>query len=125
MDNFTRSEYRCKCGCGFDTVDYELDMVMDDLRDFFGKPVYINRGCSCVEHNDNVQLEYDHTYIAGSSKSQHIYGKACDFRVEGVHEDAVVRYLENTYPNKYGIGRYNGRTHIDVRTDKARWDSRH
>ena len=125
MINFTRKEYECKCEeCGFDTVDFELDIVMDDIRKHFDKPVHINRGCSCVDHNDVVQLAYNPDYIFGTSDSQHLYGKACDFRVQDIHADKVADYLEEKYPNKYGIGRYNGRTHIDVRANKARWDKR-
>lgn len=115
MEFYKRKEFACKCNCGFDTIDYELAEVMDDVRRFFGKPVHINRGCSCVKHN-NV--------VGGSSNSQHPLGKACDFYVEDVHADIVADYLETKYPNKYGIGRYNGRTHIDVRSNKARWDNR-
>lgn len=115
MKYFKRLEYACKCGCGFDTVDYELDIVMDDVRNNFGSPIVINRGASCVSHNLGV---------GGAIDSQHLYGKACDFYVKGVHEDDVVEYLEVRYHNKYGIGRYNGRTHIDVRPTRARWDKR-
>jgi len=124
MIDFTRSEYACKCGCGYDTVDYELDIVMDDIRAYFGERVFINRGASCIDHNDIVQFEANPNYIFGTSESQHLYGKACDFWVENVHANIVADYLETKYPDKYGIGRYNGRTHIDVRHIKTRWDKR-
>ena len=124
MTHFIRSEYACKCGCGFDAVDYELDDVMDNLRGYFNRPIRINRGSSCVQHNDRVQLNYNENYVYGTSTSQHLYAKACDFVVEGVHADLVADYLEAKYPKKYGIGRYNGRTHLDVRATLARWDKR-
>jgi hypothetical protein len=41
-----------------------------------------------------------------------------------VHDDKVADYLEEKYPDKYGIGRYIGRTHLDIRKTKARWDNR-
>jgi hypothetical protein len=48
-----------------------------------------------------------------------------DFWIKDVHADDVADYLESKYPSKYGIGRYVGRTHVDVRSDKAyRWDYR-
>jgi len=122
MVGFSRSEYACKCGCGFDTVDYELDTVMDEIRKHFGKRVFINRGTSCVEHNDRIQLKYNSNYLLGSSTSQHLIGKACDFFVEDIKAETVYNYLDNKYPNKFGIGKYNNRTHIDVRRSKARWD---
>jgi hypothetical protein len=41
-----------------------------------------------------------------------------------VTSDDVAEWLERVFPNKYGIGRYKGRTHIDTRRGKARWDAR-
>ena len=115
MKYFNRKEYECRCGCGLDTVDYELDNVMDNIREHFNKPIIINRGISCIDHNKNV---------GGSVNSQHLIGKACDFVIAGVDSNLVADYLELKYHNKYGIGWYDGRTHIDVRKNKARWDNR-
>jgi len=124
MIGYTREEYACKCDCGFDTVDYELDIIMDDVREHFNARVFINRGASCVDHNEVIQKIANSNYTPYTSESQHLFGKACDFWVEGVHEDIVADYLEEKYPNTYGIGRYKGRTHIDVRRLKVRWDKR-
>lgn len=112
---FDRKEFACQCGCGFDSVDVELLFVLIDIREHFDKPVHINSGNRCVQHNSAV---------GGSIGSQHIKGKAADIRVHGVHADKVADYLEEKYPYKYGIGRYTGRTHIDVRPITARWDYR-
>jgi hypothetical protein len=50
---------------------------------------------------------------------------AVDFLIEGVKASAVSDYLEETYSGVYGIGRYVGRTHLDVRPGPAaRWDNR-
>lgn len=124
MIYFTRDEFTCKCGCGFDTVDYELVRIMDDVRAYFNKPVIISSGCRCKTHNDAVILKYNPLYKIGTSRSKHMYGIACDFVVVGIHEDIVADYLEKKYPNTYGIGRYKGRTHVDSRYEKARWDLR-
>ena len=112
---FQRQEFECKCGCGFDTVDYELVRVLDDVRAYFGKPITINSGARCISHN--------HT-VGGSSHSTHVTGRAADIVVKDIHADIVADYLENKYQYTYGIGRYNGRTHIDTREQKARWDQR-
>ena len=118
MKHFRRDEFECKCEwrCGFDTVDFELAEVMDSIREHFDKPISITSGFRCVKSNKNTD--------GASLTSKHMLGMACDFKVEGVHADIVADYLEKEYPNKYGIGRYNGRTHIDVRKNKARWDKR-
>ena len=113
--HFSRSEFACKCGCGFDTVDVELAKVLEYVRDYYGVPIVINSGCRCPAHNDSV---------GGSSSSQHLLGKAADFRVVGVGEEKVTKLLKEKYPNQYGIGLYEGRTHIDVRSnEKARWEA--
>jgi len=115
-EHFSRSEFSCKDGCGFDTVDAELITVLEDVRTSFRMPVIINSGCRCEEHNKLAN---------GSEKSQHLKGRAADFRVEGLHPDMVANYLERKYFDRYGIGRYDGRTHIDTRSDgPTRWDKR-
>lgn len=109
---FKRKEFACKCGCGTSTVDAELLTVITDVREFFGSALVINSGHRCARHNANV---------GGAKASVHLTGKAADIRVKGVAPSSVAAYLEQKYPNQYGIGRYNSFTHIDVRDGKARW----
>lgn len=112
---FKRKEFECSCGCGFDVVDTELLKVLEKVRIHFAKPITITSGNRCVAHNRK---------IGGASKSKHIFGTACDFKVKNVHADIVADYLEEEYPDTFGIGRYKGRTHLDIRKSKARWDKR-
>jgi len=112
---FTRAEFACKCGCGFDVVDTELLTVLSNLRAKFDKPVTINSGCRCREYNKTV---------GGNYNSKHLVGKAVDVKVKDVEADEVAEYFLSVYPDSYGIGRYVGRTHIDVRDYKSRWDKR-
>ena len=51
---FKRAEFACKCGCGMDTVDYELVNILDKVREHFGTPVVINSACRCEAHNASV-----------------------------------------------------------------------
>ena len=44
---FYRDQFKCKCGCGFDTVDYNLIVVLQKLTDKIGIPVEIFEGCTC------------------------------------------------------------------------------
>ena len=117
--NFSRVEFECsptECGCGFDTIDAGLVNILEQVRFKFKQaPVTINSGCRCEAHNFDV---------GGAVYSKHLKGRAADFVVSGVHADTVADYLIATYPGKYGIGRYNGRTHVDSRDGEARWDSR-
>jgi uncharacterized protein YcbK (DUF882 family) len=112
--NFFRSEFACKCGCGFDTVDAELIIVLQDIRDHFNQPVDINCGCRCRVHNNRTP--------GAGKNSQHLYGRAADIRVSNVQPATVQEYLRGKYPGKYGIGHYYDFTHIDTRTGSAaRW----
>ena len=110
--HFHRSELACKCGCGFDAVDVELLYVLEDLRKHFGSPLVITSGNRCMAHN---------TRVGGSPNSQHLNGIAADIRIVGVQPEVVANYLEEKYPKKYGIGRYDRWVHVDVRKYKARW----
>lgn len=114
-EHFRRSEFACKCGCCFDTVDAVLLQALEDIRNHFNAPVRINSGCRCTDYNLSV---------GGSWNSQHKFGKASDFEVEGVIPNTVQEYVEWKYPYRNGIGRYDTFTHIDVRDGHARWDER-
>lgn len=109
---FSRQEFACKCGCGFATIDVELIEVLQTLRYKFNKSVTITSACRCNEYNERV---------GGSYGSKHKQGIAADIVVEEVSASEVYRYLDNAYPHKFGIGKYDEFTHIDVRANKARW----
>lgn len=114
--HFSRSEFACPCGCGFDTVDAELIAVLEKARAYFNAPISINSGCRCATHNA--------TLPNSARSSQHLRGKAADIQIKDIDPNTVADYFEQTYPNAYGIGRYNTFTHIDVRDGKSRWDYR-
>jgi len=110
---FSRSEFTCKCGCGFDTVDAELLAILDVVREHFATPVYITSGCRCLNYNLKVR---------GSQDSQHIKGRAADIYIKTVSPEIIQSFLEGRYPDRFGIGRYKTFTHIDTRTGPpARW----
>ena len=110
--HFSRYEFTCKCGCGFDTVDAELLTVLEDLRERFDRPVTINSGCRCEKHNESIN---------GGKRSQHLIGRAADVVVKNVDTAVVYRYLREKHPGKFGIGGYPKWVHIDTRAKRARW----
>ena len=113
--NFRRSEFACKCGCGFNTVDSELLRALENIRNYFDKPVHILSACRCERHNE---------YVNGARLSQHKRGRAADIIVDGVEPDDVADFAE-VLMRSGGVGRYSTFTHIDTRTNKAvtRWRS--
>jgi len=115
ISHFSRNEAACKCGCGFNAQDWELLEVLEDTRRFFGKKVFVNSWCRCKKYNEKIK---------GFENSYHIKALAADIWLDWVPSDLVADYFERSYSDKYGIGRYNSFTHIDVRPNKARWDKR-
>lgn len=111
-ENFSRSEFACRCGCGFDDIAPELVSVLEKARSHFNKPVIVNCGCRCPSHNNEV---------GGAVKSQHMRGIAADIRIQDIAPHNVAEWFEKQFPNRYGIGRYPSFTHIDVRSNQARW----
>jgi uncharacterized protein YcbK (DUF882 family) len=109
---FDRSEFACKCECGFNTVDAELLEILDMIRSHYNARVTINSACRCPEHNKSV---------GGAENSQHLFARAADIVVDGVDPKDVQDYIDTKWPNQYGMGRYNTFTHIDSRSTKARW----
>ena len=110
--HFSREEFACKCGCGFATVDIDLLNTLEVVRNHFQSPVTINSACRCDEHNEN---------IGGSYGSKHKKGIAADIVVKGIEPSKVYSFLDGFAPNRFGLGKYDGFTHIDVRDMKSRW----
>lgn len=111
-EHFNRSEFACKCGCGFDTVDIELIEILETVRHRFMRPITITSGCRCADHNYK---------IGGSKDSQHIKARAADFKVQGVEPKEVYEFLCSTFKDKFGFGLYSAWVHGDSRQAKARW----
>lgn len=124
-ENFSRSEFRCKCGkCGYESADIELVTVLQDAVEHFhskyGQRVscVITSGNRCPAHNSKE---------GGSPNSKHMFSIAADHKFflkdtnHQIEADEVAEYYEETYAGKYGIGRYTNRTHLDVRSGCARW----
>lgn len=105
--NFTREEFACRCGCQFDTVDYELLVLLQEVRDHFDTPVTITSGCRCPSYNN---------IVGGAYKSQHMFGKAADIQVTGREPSEVVKFINNKYPTTLGLKPYDSWVHVDVRS---------
>ena len=117
--NISRKELACHCGCGFDSMDFETINVVQEACDYFALimsedkvTLTITSGARCLEHNRSV---------GSNDKSQHVKARAMDVTIEGVAPNELYTYLDERYPAKYGIGRYNSFTHLDTRTERARW----
>ena len=119
---FRVREFRCRDGSDAIMIDQTLVVLLQAIREHFGKPVTITSGYRTAAHN---------TAVGGAKSSQHLLGRAADFYVEGVPVATVAAYAETLLPGRGGIGRYpkdakhparkTGWVHIDTRTNKSRW----
>jgi len=109
--HFKRSEFACKCGCGFDTVDAELLMVLQWLRYEVGHPVIVHSGCRCQAYNEKV---------GGADRSQHLKGRAADISVRDMTPVDIYRIIDKTFSDRLGLIRYDTFVHIDSRNFRYR-----
>ena len=117
--DFKVRELRCRDGTDTVMVDEALTVVLQCIREHFGKAVVITSGYRTAAHNAKV---------GGAKFSQHLYGRAADIRVQGASVEDVAAYAERLMPDWGGVGRYpvkagraTGWVHVDTRADKARW----
>lgn len=110
--NFRVREFACKDGSDPIFIDSELVDILQQIRNYFGKPVTINSAYRTPTYNIKV---------GGTVYSQHLYGKAADISVKGIAPGKVAAYTETLLKNCGGIGRYSTFTHIDVRDNCSRW----
>ena len=126
-EHFSRKEFACKCGCGFDKPVPELVEKLEKFRELCGGyPMKIGSGCRCEQHNKAVggaQKKYDKNGKLISQGSQHMYGTAADvYLVPGKTTDQMAKIAEQV--GFRGIGKYRWGVHVDVRKTPARWDYR-
>ena len=116
--SFRVREFGCK-GSDVVLLDEELVVLLQCIREHFGKPVTITSGYRTAAHNKSV---------GGAAYSQHLYGRAADIRVQGIPVEQLAAYAETCLPGTGGIGRYPPRAgravgwvHVDTRPAKSRW----
>lgn len=102
---FEKSEFRCRCGCGADTMEEKLIREADDVRAHFGAPMTVSSGRRCASHNARV---------GGVSNSRHLSGKAMDFCVKGKSSQTVLEYVQKKSNIRYAYAIDGSYVHMDV-----------
>lgn len=120
--NISRHEIACKCGCGFDTIDYVTVSVVQGACDHFAKKLgvdrvylYIPSACRCYIYNISV---------GGAEHSYHLKAKAIDHTINGVKPQALYEYYDNKYPDRFGVGLYTREKFVHFDSRSGRWRRR-
>ncbi len=112
--HFLCEEFACPC-CGLCLMDRGFMIALNQLRELAGRPIKINSGYRCVEHN---------AAIGGAPHSQHKLGRAADIVIAGLTLNEMFELAEQIEPFRNGgIGIYpkKGFIHVDTRGRRARW----
>jgi uncharacterized protein YcbK (DUF882 family) len=105
--HFSRSEFACPCGCGFDDISLELVNILDWIREFSMVRMVVTSGCRCESYNKSKGF---------SKTSSHVKGLAADIactnaRKRGILIATSVNYIQRTGIRKDFI-------HFDIDKDK-------
>lgn len=110
--NFKYSEIICHCKgkyCNGTPVgfSYELLALLQNIRNHFGKAVYITSALRCQKYNDKLK---------GSVKnSPHIKGEAVDFYVKGVSYKTLLAYVKKSKLYKYAYNVSGSVMHLHIK----------
>lgn len=118
--NIYRWEVACKCGCGYDSLDYDTAVYVQGACDRFAidmghsrSVLSISSGCRCRSWNIHED---------GSFGSHHLFARALDHDILGVTPKELYEYYDKKFKGKFGIGLYNTFVHFDTRSGRpARW----
>ena len=80
-DNFSRYEFECSCGCGFDDVDdYHVEQLQE-ISNITGIRMVINSGCRCTEHNEDEGGSHDSDHLSGEGSDVAVSSSRDRFRL--------------------------------------------
>lgn len=107
---FRREEFKCKCG-GQYCSGYPSEMqeavvkIADAARAHFGKPAHVVSGLRCKQWN---------AHEGGVGNSQHMYGEACDLRIDGVDSETLRQFLASQPGHRYSYRINSTNVHFDI-----------
>lgn len=112
--NFRVKEFASHDGADKILIDDSLVVLLQKIRDHFGKPVIITSGYRTASYNAS---------IGGSSSSYHVKGQACDIQIAGINPVIIGMYAETLGAGGIGVYAYTsgGFVHVDTRATKYRW----
>jgi len=105
--HFSKEEFDCQCGCGTGTIDPALVLKLEMARIEYGKPMRINSGIRCLDHNRS---------IGSKDTSSHIKCLAVDIGCTVTSTRHGLLQILLKYFKRVGI--HKQFIHVDVDSDK-------
>jgi len=108
--NFSKWEFRCKCGCPRTVLDMDFIQKLQDARSIAGVPFHINSGYRCEAHNAS---------IVGDPESLHLTGEAADIKTpNSAHAFVIHSSLCTVGLKRFKL--YPGHIHTDTGRGKVK-----
>lgn len=104
--NFKVKEFRSRTH-PFVIVNYELCEILQQLRDYFNKPINVNSGYRTTSHN---------TSVGGSYNSAHLIGCAADISMSSVKAEQIAQAAERMFGQKINIGLHTKENYVHIDT---------
>lgn len=114
--NFYRDQFECRCGCGFNTVDAFLIIVLQTMANSLKRYIHIVSGDRCETYNKK------HKGVRGS---MHTLGKAVDIVIPqdpitnepALNSSEIISKIRTIFGNSvYCYAMTDSMVHMDVRT---------
>jgi len=117
-NHFDSSEFACQCNCGTGTISTELVEMLEKVRVAYDKPMRINSGIRCLEHNRK---------IGSRDTSSHIKCLAADIGCTSITErlnlmQSILKagQMDSGLMLFQRIGLHKSFIHVDVDYDKPK-----
>lgn len=106
-EHFNRKEFDCQCGCGTGEIDIGLVQKLELARQEYKKPMRINSGIRCLEHNRS---------IGSKDTSSHIKCIAADIGCTSMEERHNLLVILLKHFKRLGV--HKQFIHVDVDGEK-------
>ena len=110
-DHFDSKEFACQCGCGTGEINITLVSMLEDVRVAYGKPMRINSGIRCLNHN---------RVIGSKDTSSHIKCLAADIGCTSMGERLELMKHILRAGEFFRVGMNKHFIHVDVDGDKPK-----
>ena len=107
-------EFQCSDSSRPVFISQTLADLLEAIRQRIGRPLRISSGYRTVSYNATVK---------GSSKtSKHCMGLAADIKADGIEPQQLYNIACELLGDHGGVGLYSWGVHVDVRSEKSRWN---